>query len=428
MTCAAVKNNDRKGFCRKTSRNNLRKKTVDESAFLLMIFVLCVSIIVNKLKILVDNNMKFTIERASLLKTLSHMQSIVEKRNTIPVLSNVRIEALESEISFKATDMDTEITEIAEATVSETGATTAPAHMLYDIVRKLSDGSDVEITFPDEKGQLTIASGRSKFSLSTIGVEDFPVISGDALPISFMMEKEELKDVIDRTKFAVSTEETRYYLNGVYMHAKKEGEAKVLRVVATDGHRLACVESPLPQGAENLAGVIIPRKTVTEVRKLLDDNGADNITVSMSENKVRFAFNDVTLTSKLIDGTYPDYERVIPTDNDKNLELGVKDLASAVDRVSVVAERTRAIKMITGSSKVTIATSSPDLGSASEEVEAKYEGDSIEIGYNFRYLLDILNEIKGDSVRVSFTDGTSPSVIHDTSDSSAIYVLMPMRV
>ena len=367
--------------------------------------------------------MKFTIERASLLKTLSHMQSIVEKRNTIPVLSNVRIEALSSEISFKATDMDTEITEIVEATISEAGATTAPAHMLYDIVRKLSDGSEVEITFPDEKGQLTIASGRSKFALSTIGVEDFPVISGDKLPINFEMDKDELKDVI-----AVSTEETRYYLNGVYMHAKKEGEAKVLRAVATDGHRLACVESPLPEGVEELAGVIIPRKTITEIRKLLDDNNAEKVRVSMSDNKVRFVLDDVTLTSKLIDGTYPDYERVIPTDNDKNLEIGVKELSSAVDRVSVVAERTRAIKMLTGSNKVTIITSSPDLGSASEDLEAKYEGESFEIGYNFRYLLDILQEIKGDAVRISFTDGTSPSVIHDTSDSSAIYVLMPMRV
>lgn len=372
--------------------------------------------------------MKFVIERANLLKTLSHVQSIVEKRNTIPVLSNVRIEALGDGISFKATDMDTEITEIVDAKINETGATTAPAHMLYDIVRKLSDGSQVELTFPDEKGQLTIASGRSKFSLSTIGVEDFPVISGDKLPINFTMDKEELKDVIDRTKFAVSTEETRYYLNGVYMHAKNEGEAKVLRVVATDGHRLACVETPLPQGAENLTGVIVPRKTITEIRKLLDDNNADHILVSMSENKVRFAFEDITLTSKLIDGTYPDYERVIPTDNDKNLELSVKDLSSAVDRVSVVAERTRAIKMITAPSKVTITTSSPDLGSAQEELEAKYEGESVEIGYNFRYLLDILTEVKGDAVRISFADASSPSVIHDTTDSSAIYVLMPMRV
>ena len=380
--------------------------------------------------------MKFTIERANLLKTLSHVQSIVEKRNTIPVLSNVKIEAMEDGISFKATDMDTEITEIVDAKVTETGATTAPAHMLYDIVRKLSDGSDVEITFPDEKGQLTIASGRSKFALSTIGVEDFPVISGDKLPVNFSMAKEELKDVIDRTKFAVSTEETRYYLNGIYIHAKNEGEAKVLRVVATDGHRLACVESPLPQGAENMSGVIIPRKTIGEARKLLDDTSAENIAISLSENKIRFIMEDVTLTSKLIDGTYPDYERVIPTDNDKVLELGVKDLSQAVDRVSVVAERTRAIKMIanknhviiTAPNHITITTSSPDLGSAQEEVEAKYDSDSLEIGYNFRYLLDILNEVKGDSVKISFADGSSPSVIHDTSDTSAIYVLMPMRV
>lgn len=372
--------------------------------------------------------MKFVIERAILLKTLSHIQSIVEKRNTIPVLSNVRIEAMGDGISFKATDMDTEITEIVDAKISETGATTAPAHMLYDIVRKLSDGSEVELTFPDDKGQLTIASGRSKFALSTIGVEDFPVISGDKLPVNFSMPREELKDVIDRTQFAVSTEETRYYLNGLYIHAKNEGAAKVLRIVATDGHRLACVESPLPEGAEKIMGVIIPRKTISEVRKLLDDTKAENISVELSDNKVRFTLEEVILTSKLIDGTYPDYERVIPTNTNKLLEVQVKELANAVDRVSVVAERTRAIKMIAEEGKVIVTTASPDLGSALEEIDAKYDNESLEIGYNFRYLLDILSEIKGESVQISFSDASSPSVIHDTSDSSAIYVLMPMRV
>lgn len=375
-----------------------------------------------------SKTMKFTIERATLLKTLSHVQSIVEKRNTIPVLSNVRIEALNDGISFKATDMDTEITEITDAKITEQGATTAPAHMLYDIVRKLSDGSEVELTFPDEKGQLSIASGRSKFSLSTIAVEDFPVISADSLPTNFAMPKEDLKDVIDRTQFAASTEETRYYLNGLYIHAKTEGETKVLRIVATDGHRLACVESPLPAGAEKMAGVIVPRKTVAEIRKLLDDTESENVSISLSDNKIRFTLEDVTLTSKLIDGTYPDYERVIPTDNDKVLELDVKELSSAVDRVSVVAERTRAIKLITGKNHVVLTTSSPDLGSALEELEAKYESEALEIGYNFRYLLDILAEIKGETVKISLSDASSPSVIHDTSDSSAIYVLMPMRV
>jgi DNA polymerase-3 subunit beta len=324
--------------------------------------------------------------------------------------------------------MDTEITEITDAKIIEQGATTAPAHMLYDIIRKLSDSSEVQLTFPDEKGQLSIASGRSKFSLSTIAVEDFPVISGDELPINFTMAREELKDVIDRTQFAVSTEETRYYLNGLYVHAKTEGQTNVLRVVATDGHRLACVESPLPNGAEKMSGVIVPRKTVAEVRKLLDDTKAEVISIGLSENKIRFILEDVTLTSKLIDGTYPDYERVIPTDNDKILEIKVKDLSSAVDRVSVVAERTRAIKLITGKNHVVLTTSSPDLGSALEELEAKYEHEALEVGYNFRYLLDILAEIKGDDVKISFSDGSSPSVIHDTSDASAIYVLMPMRV
>ncbi|MFI3242457.1 MAG: DNA polymerase III subunit beta [Alphaproteobacteria bacterium] len=372
--------------------------------------------------------MKIVIERANLLKTLSHVQSIVERRNTIPVLSNVKIEALGDGISFKATDMDTEITEITDAKTIEKGAVTAPAHMLYDIVRKLSDGSQIELTYPDEKNGLSISTGRSKFSLATIPAEDFPVIASDQLPIKFVMEKESLKALIDKTKFAVSTEETRYYLNGIYFHAKKDGETKILRAVATDGHRLACVEAELPQGAEDLKGVIIPRKTVNEIRKLLDDTDAGNINISLSDNKIEFVLNDITLTSKLIDGTYPDYERVIPTANNKILTMSVKELSSGVDRVSVVAERTRAIKMTTAENKVTVLTSSPDLGFASEELSAQYSAESIEVGYNFRYLLDILNEIKGETIKITFSDGSSPSILSDPEDTSSLYVLMPMRV
>lgn len=372
--------------------------------------------------------MRFTIERTNFLKTLGHVQSIVEKRNTIPVLSNVRIEAKDGNISFKATDMDIEITEIVEANISEEGATTAPAHMLYDIARKLSEGSEIELTYQDEKGALSLSSGRSKFSLSTIGIEDFPLISGDDLPIKFEIDKEELKTLIDRTQFSASVEEARYYLNGLYVHAKNEGETKVLRVVATDGHRLACAESPLPEGAEKLEGVIIPRKSVLEIRKLLDDASIDNIVMALSENKVRISFENVTLTSKLIDGTFPDYERVIPTDNDKVLEVNVKELSAAVDRVSVVTERSRGIRLITDTNHVTVAASNAELGNATEELEAKYDKESIDTGYNFRYLLDILTQIKGDEVRFSLSGNTSATVINDTSDTSAIYVLMPMRI
>ena len=372
--------------------------------------------------------MKFAIEKSVLLKTLGHVQNIVERRNTVPVLSNVRIEAGNNGISFKATDMDTEITEIVDAKILENGAITAPAHMLYDIVRKLADGADIELVYPDEKDQLSIVSGRSKFSLPTIGIEDFPAISTDSLPTKFSMKCEELKDVIDRTQFAASTEETRYYLNGLYIHPKDEGGTKVLRIVATDGHRLACVETPLPSGSENMQGVILPRKTVGEIRKLLDDTSVESVQISLSDSKVRFTLEDITLASKLIDGTYPDYERVIPTNNNKILQINVKELSKAVDRVSVVAERTRAIKMIANKNHVILTTSSPDLGSAIEEIEASYDNESLEIGYNFRYLLDILAEIKGETVEFSFSDSSSPSVIHDISDSSALYVLMPMRV
>ena len=372
--------------------------------------------------------MKFIIARSNLLKSLSHVQNIVERRNTIPVLSNVRIESLGDGVSFKATDLDTEISEIVDAKILEKGATTAPAHMLYDIVRKLSDGAEVEFTYPDDQGQLTITSGRSKFSISCIRAEDFPVISSDKLPTNFFMGREELKDVIDRTQFSISTEETRYYLGGLYLHAKNEGSLKVLRIVATDGHRLACVESPLPQGAEDMAGIIIPRKTVAEIRKLLDDATCKDVKIGVSENKIRFTLDDIALTSKLIDASYPDYERVIPTGNDKHLETKVSEFSKAVDLVSVVAEKTRAIKIFVAENHLTITTSSPDLGSAKQELDATYSADSLEIGYNFRYLLEILGQIKGETVQMSFSDAMSPAVIHDLSDSSAIYVLMPMRV
>ncbi len=372
--------------------------------------------------------MKFTIERTHFLKTLSHIQSIVEKRNTIPALSNVRIEAKNSFIDFKATDMDIEITEIVDASVSENGAITAPAHMLYDIVRKLPDGSDIEITYPDAKGALCIASGRSKFSLSTIAVEDFPVVSDDVLPINFEINKDELKTLIDRTQFSASIEEARYYLNGLYVHAKNEGETKVLRVVATDGHRLACAESPLPNGAEKLEGVIIPRKSVLEIRKLLDDASIENIKISLSENKIKISLDNITLFSKLLDGTFPDYERVIPTDNNKILEVNVKELATAVDRISVVTERTRGIRLTASTNHVTITATNAELGNAVEELEATYDKETIDTGYNFRYLLDILAQIKGEEVRLSLSSNSAATVINDTSDNSAIYVLMPMRI
>ncbi|MBK1664988.1 DNA polymerase III subunit beta [Rhodospirillum rubrum] len=372
--------------------------------------------------------MKLTIERTALLKSLGHVQSVVERRNTIPILSNVRMETGESGFSLNATDMDLEIVETVTATTLAPGATTAPAHTLYDIVRKLPDGSQVELSYDGDDSQLVLKAGRSRFSLSCLPVEDFPALSAGDFSHSFSLPATDLRGLIDRTRFAISTEETRYYLNGIYLHATESAGVPVLRAVATDGHRLARAEIPLPAGAAGMPGVIVPRKTVGELRKLIEETGMD-ITVGLSEQKIRFDFDETRLTSKLIDGTFPDYERVIPTENDKVLEVDCKLFAQAADRVSAIStEKSRAIKVAVAKGTMTLSASSPDAGSAVEEIEATYQSTSLEIGFNSRYLLDILAQVEGGSVRLTFADAASPTVIRDVADASAVYVLMPMRV
>ena len=372
--------------------------------------------------------MKLTIERAALLKSLAHVQSVVERRTTIPILSNVKLEGRAGALSLNATDMDLDIIESVPADVVRPGATTAPAHTFYEIVRKLPEGSQVEIEYNADDSQLTLRSGRSKFSLACLPVEDFPVLSGGDLPFSFTLAAAELKTLIDRTRFSISTEETRYYLNGIYLHAAIGAAGDVLRAVATDGHRLARVDVTLPAGATGMPGVIIPRKTVAELRKLIDETDVE-ITVSLSETKLKFAFGDAVLTSKLIDGTFPDYERVIPADNDKILEVDCKSFAQAVDRVSAIStEKSRAIKLTLEKGTATLSASSPENGSATEEIEAAYDSTPLEIGFNSRYLMDILAQVVGDSARFAMADAASPTVVREVADGGAIYVLMPMRV
>jgi DNA polymerase-3 subunit beta len=372
--------------------------------------------------------MKLTIERAALLKSLAHVQSVVERRNTIPILSNVKLEGRPGSVSLNATDMDLDIVETVPADVVRPGATTAPAHTFYEIVRKLPEGSQVEIEYGAEDSQLTLRSGRSKFTLSCLPVEDFPVLSGGELPFNFALSAAELKTLIDRTRFAISTEETRYYLNGIYLHAAATPKGDALRAVATDGHRLARVEVTLPEGAAGIPGVIVPRKAVAEVRKLIEETDGE-ITVSLSDTKIKFAFGDAVLTSKLIDGTFPDYERVIPADNDKVLEVDCKSFSQAVDRVSAIStEKSRAIKLAVAKGVVTLSASSPENGSAEEELEAAYDSQPLEIGFNSRYLLDILGQVESESARFAMADAASPTVVGEATEGGAIYVLMPMRV
>ncbi|MDP9128461.1 MAG: DNA polymerase III subunit beta [Pseudomonadota bacterium] len=371
--------------------------------------------------------MKFTLERAALLKSLGHVQSVVERRNTIPILANVLIRAAGADVSFVATDMEIEINESVPGQVGKSGAITAPAHTLYEIVRKLPEGAQVELS-AGNNNQVTLSSGRSHFKLGCLPVDDFPKMPEGDLRHKFTLSAADLRALIDRTRFAMSTEETRYYLNGIYLHTTKIKNVDVLRAVATDGHRLARVEMPSPQGAKGIPGIILPRKTVNEVRKLIDESASD-IEIALSEAKVRFSFDDVVITSKLIDGTFPDYERVIPSGNEKVMEADTHVFAAAVDRVATIStEKSRAVKLSLTPGHLVLSANSPEAGSATEEIEVKYDGALLDVGFNARYMLDILQQIEGDGARFHLADATAPAIIQDVADASALYVIMPMRV
>ena len=375
--------------------------------------------------------MKATIERATLLRCLSHVQSVVERRNTIPILSNVLIEAGEGgTVKVTATDLDLQVVEnMSAASVESAGAVTVSAHLLFDIARKLPDGSQVSLETAENR--MDVKAGRSRFKLPTLPRDDFPVIVEGDLPTSFELPSKTLAELIDRTRFAISTEETRYYLNGIFLHVSDE-DRPVLKAAATDGHRLARFTLPRPDGAEGMPDVIVPRKAVGELRKLLEEKGEGAVQIDLSASKIRFTLGGeggVVLTSKLIDGTFPDYSRVIPTANDKLLKLDPRSFFEGVDRVATIAtEKTRAVKMGLDKDRVTLTVTSPDNGTSAEELPAEYSADGFEIGFNASYLKDILGQIDSDTVELHLADAGAPTLIRKDDKSPALYVLMPMRV
>ncbi|AXK44085.1 DNA polymerase III subunit beta [Erythrobacter aureus] len=366
--------------------------------------------------------MKISLERAALLQTLGHLQSVVERRNTLPILSNVMISAEDGSLTFTVTDLDLQATEVIPAEVISPGKTTISAHMLFDIVRKLPDGSQISMTL--DNGRMTIAAGRSRFTLPVLAPDEFPVIVPGDLPNEFTLSAEDLGGILGRSRFAVSTEETRYYLNGIYIHTVDD----TLFAAATDGHRLARIKIKRPEGAGDIDGAIIPRKAVGEILKVIDDFETD-VKIALSSSKMRIEMGNLVFVSKLVDGTYPDYARVIPSGNDKVFKIAAQDLERAIDRVSTVAtEKTRAVKVSLDKNILQLTVNSVDMGVANEELAIDYTGDGVEIGFNAGYLRDILKQCSNSDVEVAIGDPTSPVLIRPQNDTDDWFILMPMRV
>ena len=375
--------------------------------------------------------MEFKINSSDLLKALSHIHGIVEVRHTLPILSNIILKAKDNELTLSSTNLDIYCADKIKAEISIAGEISVSAVTFFEIVKRLPSGSEVVMTMEDGENEIILKCGRSKFNLSTLKTDDFPIISDNDLSTNFVLSADELIRIIDKTKFAVSNEETRYYLNGIFLHKADRNSIQFLRAVATDGHRLAQYDIPLPQGAEDITGIIIPKKTIFELRKVLDDANGD-VSISLNENKIKFTFNDLKIISKVIDGTFPDYTKVIPQNNNKNFKTNNNELKNAIDRVSAVAaneeSKSKAIKLSLEDNKLNLSVESQSKGSANEIIDISYDGDKVDIGFNSKYIIDICNEVDGEEVDISLLDSVSPAIILDKTDENLFFVLMPMRI
>ena len=369
--------------------------------------------------------MEFSVFRQVLIRALGHMQSIVEKRATLPILVNVKIEAA-NDLILSATNVDLELVEHVAADITLSGKITVPVQMLYDIVRKLPD--DAEISFKQSGDKLVVSSGRAVFQLPTLPAENFPAMAGGNLSTKFQMTTGDLAHLINQTKFAIPTDDVRYHLGGIYFHI---GDDAKLTAVATDAQRMALCAITAPNGSSAMPSVILPRRVIGELSKLLEDATVDDVLIELSDTKARFTIGSATLTSKLVDAQYPNYRVVIPKGNDKIAILDRKQFVNAVDLVSVASvDKTKSVQLAFSMNKLVISASSQDAGTATQELDVEYNGDTtFTINFNVKFLLDVAGQVEGEKFQMEMQESLSPTIIKSTDkDTDALFVLMPMRM
>ncbi|MBS0236320.1 MAG: DNA polymerase III subunit beta [Proteobacteria bacterium] len=376
-------------------------------------------------------SMKVVVERGELIKALNRVQSVVEKRNAVPILANIKLETGVNALKITATDMDVCVIDFAPAQIDIPGSTTVPVSLLYEIARRLPDSAMIEMAMNEDSGrsQLHITVGSSNFTLPCLPVTDFPNFETTPCEHKFAINSALLKALINRTKHAIALEEGRYYLGGAYMHVVQSDGGNMLRFVATDGHRLAMAEGAAPEGSDQCPGVIIPRKAMNELSRLLESS-VGQVEVLVSRNRITFIIGNTTFISRLVDAKFPDYNRVIPSNNNLMLEVPAKDLARAIDLVvSVSSDKTKAVRLQLDQAEIVLSASSDINGNATgiQRVSAIYDAHPMSISFNSRYVLDSLAALEGETVRIMLPEGVGAIMAQDPEDRSSIQILMPMQ-
>ena len=371
--------------------------------------------------------MQFIVKRDILLKSLNFVQGVVEKKNTLPILSNVLLEIKNKQLFIVATDLDIVFQDqISEVNIIKEGSTTTSANVLYDILRKISSNSDITFELKSEN-KLNLKTHNSNFNLLCLPTGNFPTFSDEFNNDEIILKNDKLLSLLNKTKISISNDDTRHYLNGVYIHLTEGNGKNFLTAVATDGHRLSSSSIYLDR-KENIESIILPRKTIYQLCLLLGEI-KDSVKLQISNNKIQFKIGKIKLISKVIDGKFPDYEKVVPKDNSKTLIVSSSDFISSVERVaSVSIDRKEGVKLELSRDKLKLSVNSTNSGDGNEIVSAKYDGEDLSIGFNSKYLIDIASEIEDKNLIFNLKNSTSPVLVLDNADKNSFYVIMPMKI
>jgi DNA polymerase III subunit beta len=371
--------------------------------------------------------MQFVVKRDVLLKSLNFVQGVVEKKNTLPILSNVLLQLKENKLSIIATDLDIIFyDEITDVKIVNEGSTTTSAAILYDILRKISSNSDLNFELKNEN-KLSLKSENSDFNLLCLPINNFPSFADEFEGQEINLNNNRFLKLLNKTRISISNDDTRHYLNGIFLHITEDHGRNFLTGVATDSHRLSSSSLEI-ENISDFTSLILPRKTVFQLCSLLAETN-DKLTMQTSENKIKFSLGKIKLISKVIDGKFPDYKKVVPTSNDKTLTVSSKDFINSIERVtSVSLDRKEGVKLVINKDNIQLSVNSANSGEGNEKIKAEFNSETLNISFNSKYLIDIASEVEDKTLKMNLKDSTSPVLIEDASEKNSYYVIMPMKI